>query len=73
MRALFMPVLACLLLSGCALPLMSMAAPQMMSGTPACAAGAACPGGIGTEMLKGVGTSIQSLTGLASAQQPVSK
>jgi hypothetical protein len=89
MRALFVPLLACLLLSGCALPLMQAASTQMMPNTlmtpatPACAAGTACPSGMGSELAKGVGASIQhltsqnltgqNLTGLASADQPSGK
>ncbi len=73
MRALFAPLSACLLLSGCALPLIQAASTQMMPGTPACVAGTACPGGIGSEIAKGIGASIQNLTGLASADQPPGK
>jgi hypothetical protein len=79
MRALFVPLSACLLLSGCALPLMQAASSQMMPGmqtmpgTSACVAGTTCPGGIGTEIAKGVSATIQNLTGLASAAQSSGK
>jgi hypothetical protein len=85
MRALFVPLSACLLLSGCALPLIQAAGTQMMpntqmvSGTqttpnmPACAAGTACPDGISTQIAKGIGASFRNLTGLASADQPPGK
>jgi uncharacterized protein YceK len=84
MRALFVPLSACLLLSGCAVPLVQAAATQMMSGpqmapnaqmtpSPACVAGTACTGGMGSDFAKSIGTSIQRLTGLASADQPAGK
>lgn len=71
MRVMIPMLFASLLLSGCAVPLMQVAGTQMMQGgTPACAAGTACPSGMGSEMAKGVGSSIQQLTGLVSANQP---
>jgi hypothetical protein len=73
MPRLFIPAIACILLSGCALPLMQMAGSQMMSGTPACAAGTSCPPGFGNQITAGVGSSLQKLTGLASADQPMPK
>jgi hypothetical protein len=87
MRALFVPVSACLFLSGCALPLLQAASSQMMPGmgmqmtpaaTPACVAGMACSNGssangIGNQIANGVGTSLQKMTGLASASEPVGK
>ncbi|HVY17995.1 MAG TPA: hypothetical protein VHB27_22445 [Rhodopila sp.] len=69
----FAPLAACLLLSGCALPLIQMAGSQMLPGTPACAAGTACPASLGSEIAKGVGSSIQNLTGLASANPAAPK
>ncbi|HET6605215.1 MAG TPA: hypothetical protein VFG62_01015 [Rhodopila sp.] len=86
MRALFVPVSACLFLSGCALPLLQAASSQMIPGmgmqmtpaVPTCTAGAACPSGIGpngisSQIANGIGASLQKMTGLASASEPAGK
>ena len=64
---------ACLLLGGCAAPLM-MAAPGMMPKPPGCAPGASCQGDMVSELSKGFGKQFLFLPGTtAVSEQPPAK